>query len=53
MGYIEFVPVTPDQLDVCDNCNNKGLKTSGRTTYDSNHESVLWFCFNCVQKILK
>jgi hypothetical protein len=53
MGYVEIIKVTPDQLDTCDDCNQQGLKTSGRTIFDTYGDPVLWFCFNCVQKTRK
>ena len=52
MGYVEAIRVTPDQLSLCDSCNQEGLTTSGKDIKDSYNESVLWFCFNCVQKVL-
>lgn len=53
MGYVELIQVTPDQLDTCDECDQQGLKTSGRTIFDLNDEAVLWFCFNCVERTSK
>lgn len=50
MGYIEMIKVTADQLDVCDNCNQQGLKESGQMLI-RNEEQLLWFCFNCKEKI--
>ena len=49
MGYIEMIKVTPDQLDICDNCNQQGLKESGRMV-TRNGEHLMWFCFNCKEK---
>jgi hypothetical protein len=53
MGYVEAFRVTPDQLSLCDSCNQDGLTTSGRAIRDSVNEVVMWFCFNCVNQILK
>lgn len=50
MGYIEMQKVTADELDTCDNCNELGLKTSGRMV-TLNGENVMWFCFNCKEKV--
>jgi hypothetical protein len=50
MGYIEMIKVSADQLDVCDNCNQQGLKTSGRYMW-RNDEYLMWFCFNCKEKM--
>lgn len=52
MGYIERIVITPDQLDVCDSCNQQGLKASGHTTFDSYGEAVIFICFNCKHKVL-
>lgn len=52
MGYIERIVITPDQLDVCDSCNQQGLKASGHTTFDSHGEAVIFICFNCKQKVI-
>ena len=49
MGYVEIIRVNPDELDTCDQCNQKGLKTSGRLITDSHGEAVIWICFNCKQ----
>lgn len=47
MGEIYYERVTDAQLDTCDQCNNKGLKTSGREIQDEHGEVVMWICFNC------
>ena len=47
MGEIYFERVTDAQLDTCDQCNNKGLKTSGKEIRDEHNELVMWICFNC------
>ena len=49
MGYIEMIKVSADQLDVCDKCNQQGLRESGRTVILGD-EIILWFCFNCKEK---
>ena len=49
MGYIEVIKVDKSELDVCDQCNQQGLKASGRTITDSYGEAVIWICFNCKQ----
>jgi hypothetical protein len=49
MGYVEIVRVTSDQLDLCDQCGQQGLKTSGRMITDTYSQDILWFCFNCVE----
>jgi len=53
MGYVEAVRVTPDQLTNCDSCQQDGLTTSGRYIKDRTDVAVMWFCFNCVNQIIK
>ena len=50
MGYVEIIPVTASELDICDECCHQGLKSSGKTIYDSDNDPVIFFCFNCIQK---
>ena len=52
MGYVEAIRVTPDQLTLCDSCGHEGLTTTGRDIVDSQGVSILWFCFNCVNRVL-
>jgi hypothetical protein len=52
MGYIETIRITPDQLDLCDNCNQQGLKASGHYVNNSHGEAVIFFCFNCKRKLV-
>ena len=52
MGYVEAIRVTPDQLTNCDSFQQDGLTTSGRYIQDNHGVDVLWFCFNCVNKVL-
>ena len=50
MGYVEARRLTPaDRLEVCDQCNQQGLYTSGKEVKDSYGEVMLWLCFNCKQ----
>jgi hypothetical protein len=51
MGYVELIPVTAQQLDICDECCQQGLKTSGKTVNDEHGDPVLFFCFNCVHRL--
>ena len=53
MGYVELIRVTPDQLEICDSCNQQGLKESGHMINDSHGEPMIFSCFNCKQKIIK
>jgi hypothetical protein len=51
MGYVEVAKVKQNELDVCDTCNQQGLKTSGKYGYDNYGEPIIFTCFNCVEKI--
>ena len=37
MGYVEMRRVDKSELDVCDQCNQQGLKASGRTKIGRAH----------------
>jgi hypothetical protein len=51
MGYAQIVrKVEAHELTNCDDCGNDELTSSGKYITDSSHQSVIWFCFNCVQK---
>ena len=52
MGYVEIIPVTASQLDICDECCQQGLKSSGKTILGADNEPVIFFCFNCVNRLL-
>ena len=39
-----------DELWVCDDCGQEGLKASGKAIM-SNKEMVMWFCYNCVERV--
>jgi hypothetical protein len=41
-----------DQLWVCDDCGQEGIRANGKDI-NSNNEVVMWFCYNCVQKTLR
>ena len=52
MGYAQIIRrVEAHELTNCDDCGNNELTSSGRLILDSRDEPVMWFCFNCVQKI--
>ncbi|CAB4166988.1 hypothetical protein UFOVP964_87 [uncultured Caudovirales phage] len=53
MGDIYARRLTPqDELWVCDSCNQEGVRANGKDI-TSHKEVVMWFCYNCVQKILE
>jgi hypothetical protein len=39
-----------DELWVCDDCGQEGLKASGKAVIDKG-EMVMWFCYNCVERV--
>lgn len=39
-----------DELWVCDNCNQEGVRANGREI-QSVKEVVMWFCYNCIEKV--
>jgi len=50
MGYVEIVRrVQNHELDICDQCEQQGVKTNGKTITDSYSQDILWFCYNCVE----
>ena len=54
MGYAQIIRrVEPYELTNCDDCGNNELTSSGKYITDSSDQFVLWFCFNCVNKIAK
>lgn len=53
MGYAQIVrKVEAHELTNCDYCENNELTSSGRYITDYVNENVMWFCFNCIQKVL-
>ena len=48
MGYVEVIKVDRTEIDLCDNCNQEGLQSSGRYIQNSTGENIMWFCFNCI-----
>jgi len=54
MGYIEMRKLTPaDELWVCDDCEQEGVRANGKEIKDSTNDVVMWFCYNCVQRTLR
>ena len=42
-----------DELWVCDDCEQQGVRANGKEIKDTTNEVVMWFCYNCVQKTLR
>jgi hypothetical protein len=52
MGYAQIIRrVEAHELTKCDDCGHDELTSSGRYITDSSNQPIVWFCFNCVQKI--
>lgn len=52
MGELFMRPLTEaDELWICDSCGQEGVRANGREI-QGNKEVVMWFCFNCMQKVL-
>jgi len=50
MGYVEIVRrVSSNELDICDQCNQQGVKENGKMITDNYSQDILWFCYNCVE----
>jgi hypothetical protein len=51
MGELFIRKLTPqDELWLCDDCGQEGLKASGKAIY-SHDLMVMWFCYNCVERV--
>ncbi len=51
MGYAEIIHVSAEELELCDSCNQEGRLIKGQFITDSSGQPVMWFCFNCVNKV--
>jgi len=50
MGELTIRRITAnDRIDTCDNCQQQGLYASGKEVRDRHSETVLWFCYNCIE----
>jgi len=51
MGFVSSRLITDrDEIWVCDDCGQEGIRANGHEI-TANNEVVIWFCFNCVQKV--
>jgi len=51
MGFVSSRIITDrDEIWVCDDCGQEGIRANGHEI-TANNEVVIWFCFNCVQKV--
>jgi len=41
-----------DELWVCDSCEQEGVRANGREIKDHTKEVIMWFCYNCMQKVV-
>ena len=54
MGEISIRRLTPaDQLWLCDSCQQEGVRANGKDITSTSGEFVMWFCYNCVEGVLK
>ena len=54
MGHIQIRKLTPaDELWLCDNCNQEGVRANGYEVLDSFNEIVLWVCYTCKHRLYK
>ena len=40
-----------DELWLCDDCGQQGVKANGKDITTSTGEFVMWFCYNCVERV--
>jgi ribosomal protein L37AE/L43A len=40
-----------DELWVCDDCGQEGIRANGRSITTNRNELVIWFCYNCVERV--
>ena len=52
MGYVSSRPITErDEVWTCDDCGQEGIRANGKEITTNQGELVIWFCYNCVQRI--
>lgn len=39
-----------DEVWLCDNCANEGVRANGKEIVGTGNLSILWFCYNCIQE---
>jgi ribosomal protein L37AE/L43A len=42
-----------DELWLCDDCGQEGVRANGKDIQDTSGQTVIWFCYNCVQKVTR
>jgi hypothetical protein len=51
MGELFIRRVTEkDQVWLCDECGQDGIRANGKDITDTSGQLVMWFCYNCVEK---
>jgi hypothetical protein len=51
MGELLWRPISSaDKFDVCDNCGQEGVVSSGRMMKDAYGEDVIFICYNCISQ---
>lgn len=52
MGELFIRRITEqDELWLCDDCGQQGVKANGKDITTSTGEFVMWFCYNCVERV--
>ena len=52
MGELFIRRITKqDELWLCDDCGQEGVRANGKDITTSQGEFVMWFCYNCVEKV--
>ena len=52
MGEVFIRRITDqDKLWLCDDCGQQGIRANGKDIMTSGGEVVMWFCYNCVEKV--
>ena len=40
-----------DELWLCDDCGQEGVRANGKAITDTYDTIIMWFCYNCVEKV--
>lgn len=52
MGELSMRRITKqDELWLCDDCGQEGVRANGKAITDTHDTIVMWFCYNCVEKV--
>ena len=52
MGEMYIRKLTPqDEIWVCDDCKQTGVRANGQDITDTSGEVVMWFCYTCAERL--